>query len=164
MDFSSNRNNMLRQQKNFVLFVIWIILEVCKKILWRTLKWDYSIMLEIWTKRRTLGTNSSKHVLAKITTMQRITTPSIVTSCRPIWQIDEIITKDVSCAGEFWNSVPISFYDSSSAVLYAANGEFYSNACRKLMTRTIKNPQHGISGSETDEQTTTGGNTGHPSS
>ena len=28
--------------------------------------------------------------------------------------------------------------------MYAANGEISSNACRKLMTRTIKNPQHGI--------------------
>ena len=29
-------------------------------------------------------------------------------------------------------------------VLYAANREFSSNAFRKLMTRIIKNPQHGI--------------------
>ena len=28
--------------------------------------------------------------------------------------------------------------------LYAANGKFSSNACRKLMTQTIKNLQHGI--------------------
>ena len=35
------------------------------------------------------------------------------------------------------------FYDSSSAVLYAANGEFSSNACIKLMKRAIENPQHG---------------------
>ena len=29
-------------------------------------------------------------------------------------------------------------------MLYAANGEFSSNSRRKLMARTIKNPQHGI--------------------
>ena len=28
--------------------------------------------------------------------------------------------------------------------MYASNGGFSSNACRKLMTSTIKNPQHGI--------------------
>ena len=28
--------------------------------------------------------------------------------------------------------------------LYAANREISSNACRKLMARTIKNPHHGI--------------------
>ena len=36
------------------------------------------------------------------------------------------------------------FYNSISAVLYAANREFSSNACRKLMTRTIKNREDGI--------------------
>ena len=28
--------------------------------------------------------------------------------------------------------------------MYAANGGFSSNAYRKLMTRTIRNPRHGI--------------------
>ena len=46
--------------------------------------------------------------------------------------------------GEFRNSAPIIFYDSSRAVLYAANGELSSSTCGKLVTRTIKNPQHGI--------------------
>ena len=36
------------------------------------------------------------------------------------------------------------FYDLTSAVLYAANSEFSSNACRKLMTRTIKYRQDGF--------------------
>ena len=35
------------------------------------------------------------------------------------------------------------FMTSNTAVLYVANGEFSSNACRKLMTRTNKNPHHG---------------------
>ena len=36
------------------------------------------------------------------------------------------------------------FYDSIGAVLYAANTEFSSNACRESIMRTIKNPQDGI--------------------
>ena len=76
--------------------------------------------------------------------MQRIYTPSIFTSCRPIWKVDKIIVQDVNRVGEFWNSALIIFYDSSRAVLYAADGEFSSNAYRKLMPRTIKNIQHGI--------------------
>ena len=55
-----------------------------------------------------------------------------------------MIAEDVNRAGEFRNSALIIFYYSSRAVLYAATGEFSSNACRKLMTHTIKNPQHGI--------------------
>ena len=46
--------------------------------------------------------------------------------------------------GEFRNSAPIIFYDSISTILYAANREFSSNACRKLMARTIKNRQDEI--------------------
>ena len=42
------------------------------------------------------------------------------------------------------NSAPVIFYDSISAVLYAANWKFYSNARRKSIMRTIKNPQGGI--------------------
>ena len=84
--------------------------------------------------RRTLGENFSKHVLAKTLTVQRITLPQCLT-----WHAE-----DVDLAGESQNSTPIIFYDSNRAVLYAANGEFFSNACRKLMTRTIKKPQHGI--------------------
>ena len=57
---------------------------------------------------------------------------------------DKVIAENVNRAGEFRNSTPIIFYDSSRAVLYTANGEFSSNACRKLMTRTIKYPQHGM--------------------
>ena len=38
----------------------------------------------------------------------------------------------------------IIFYDSKRAVLYAANGDFSSNACRKLKTISIKNCQDGI--------------------
>ena len=36
------------------------------------------------------------------------------------------------------------FYDSNSAVSYASNGDFSSNACRKLKTISIKNRQDGI--------------------
>ena len=54
------------------------------------------------------------------------------------WSVPKIIAKHVNRIGEFQNSAPIIFHDSSRAVLYA------SNACRKLMTRRIKNPQHGI--------------------
>ena len=52
------------------------------------------------------------------------------------------------------------FYDSNKAGLYAVNGEFSSNACRQLMTSTIKNPQHEkklekrANDAETDKQTT----------
>ena len=45
--------------------------------------------------------------------------------------------------------------------MYAANGEFSSNACIKLMTHTIKNPQHGnksVNGAETEKQITNGRN------
>ena len=68
-----------------------------------------------------------------------------LTSCRQIWQVHKIIAEDLNRFGEFRNSAPIIFYDSISAVSYAANREFSSNACRKLMTRTIKNRQDGIS-------------------
>ena len=54
------------------------------------------------------------------------------------------MAEDVNRPGEFRNSAPIIFYYSISAVLYAANREFSSNACRKLMTRAIKNHQDGI--------------------
>ena len=70
--------------------------------------------------------------------------PQFLTSCRPICQVDKTIAEDVNLAGEFRNSIPIIFYDSSRAILCATKEEFSSNACRKLMTRTIKNPQHGI--------------------
>ena len=56
-----------------------------------------------------------------------------LTSCRPIVQVDKIIAGDVNRAGEFRNSTPVVFYDSSRAVLYAANGKLSSNACRKFM-------------------------------
>ena len=98
-------------------------------------------MYDTW---RTLGLNFSRHVLAKTATTQRIDAPSIFNSCPQIWQVHKIIAEDVNCPGEFRNSAPIIFYDSISAVLYAASREFSSNACRKLMTRTIKNPQDGI--------------------
>ena len=42
-----------------------------------------------------------------------------------------------------WNFAPITFDDSSRAVLYTADWEFSSNASRKLMTCTIKHSQHG---------------------
>ena len=67
-----------------------------------------------------------------------------LTSCRQIWQVHKIIAKDVNRPGEIRNSAPNIFYDSISAVLYAANRDFSSNACRKLMTRTIENRQDGI--------------------
>ena len=67
-----------------------------------------------------------------------------LTSCRQIRQVHKIIDEDVKSPGEFRNSAPTIFYDSISAVLYAANREFSSNACRKLMTCTIKNRQDGI--------------------
>ena len=70
--------------------------------------------------------------------------PQFLTSCRQIWQVHKIIAEDINRPGEFRNSAPIIFYDSISAVLYAANREFSSNACRKLMTRTVKNRQDGI--------------------
>ena len=70
--------------------------------------------------------------------------PLFLTSCRQIWQVDKIIAEDVNRAGEFWNSAPSYFYDSDRAGLYAANEGFSSNACRKLMTRKVKNLQHGI--------------------
>ena len=36
------------------------------------------------------------------------------------------------------------WYDSISAVLYAANGGIFLNACRKSIMRPIKNPQDDI--------------------
>ena len=45
-----------------------------------------------------------------------------------------MIAEDENCPGEFWNSAPIIFYDPNSAVLYAANGDFASNACKKWKT------------------------------
>ena len=36
------------------------------------------------------------------------------------------------------------FMTQNSAVLYAANGDFSSNACRKIKTISIKNRQDGI--------------------
>ena len=70
--------------------------------------------------------------------------PQFLSSCCSIWQVDKIIAEDVNRAWEFRNSALIIFYYLSRAVLYAATGEFSSNACRKLMMHTIKNPQHGI--------------------
>ena len=37
---------------------------------------------------------------------------------------------------------PLQLFFMTQAVLYAVEGEFSSNACRKLMTRKIKNPRH----------------------
>ena len=70
--------------------------------------------------------------------------PQFLTSCRQIWQAYKIIAEDENRPVEFWNSAPIIFYESNSAVLYAANGVFSSNACRKLKTISIKNRQDGI--------------------
>ena len=47
--------------------------------------------------------------------------PQFLTSSRQIWQVHKIISEDVKRPGEFPNSPPIIFYDSISAVLYAAN-------------------------------------------
>ena len=96
------------------------ILIVCE--IWRVFK---VVLWWVWTKWHTLGANFTKHVLAK-------------TTCTTI------ITEDVNHVGEFQNSAPITFNDSSRAVLYATNAGFSSNACRKLIAHTTKNPQHGI--------------------
>ena len=48
----------------------------------------------------------------------------------------KMITEEVNLSRESRNSAPINFHDSSRAVMYAANGEFSSNVCRTLMTRT----------------------------
>ena len=56
----------------------------------------------------------------------------------------------------------IEMINTPSIFNLAENGEFSSNACRKLKTGTIKNPQHGIRvqlrGAEIDKQATSGGN------
>ena len=70
--------------------------------------------------------------------------PQFLTSRRQIWQAYKIIAEDENRPGEFCYSAPIIFYDSNSAVLYAANGDFSSNACRKLKTISIKNRQDRI--------------------
>ena len=70
--------------------------------------------------------------------------PQFLISCRQIWQVDKIIAEDENRPGEFWNSAQIIFYESNSAVLWAANAEFSSNTCRKLETISIKNRQDGI--------------------
>ena len=98
-------------------------------------------MYDTW---RTLGLNFSRHVFVKTATTQRSMLLQCLTSCRQIWQVHKIIAEDVNRPGEIRNSAPNIFYDSISAVLYAANRDFSSNACRKLMTRTIENRQDGI--------------------
>ena len=65
-----------------------------------------------------------------------------------IFTDDKIPFEDVNRPGEFQNSAPITFYNSSRAVLYNAKGKFSSNTCRKLK---IEN------GTKTDKQTTNGG-------
>ena len=70
--------------------------------------------------------------------------PQFLTSYRQIWQAYKIVAEDENRPGEFWHSAPIIFYDSNSTVLYAANGNFSSNACRKLKTISITNRQDGI--------------------
>ena len=70
--------------------------------------------------------------------------PQFLTSCRQIWQAYKIMAKDEKTPGAFLNSAPIIFYDSNSAVLYAANGDFSLNACSNLKTISIKNRQEGI--------------------
>ena len=70
--------------------------------------------------------------------------PQFLTSCRQIWQVHK---NNSSRCKSTWGILKFRsnyFYDSIRVVLYAANREFSSNACKKLMTRTIKNPQHGI--------------------
>ena len=66
--------------------------------------------------------------------------PQFLTPCRQIWQVYKIIA--ARCKPS-WGILKFRsnyiFYDSISAVLYAANREFSSNACRKFMTRTVKN-------------------------
>ena len=82
--------------------------------------------------------------------------PQFLASCHLIWPVVKIISEDVNCVGEFWNSAPIIVYDIGSAGLYkyATNGVFFLNACRKLMACTIKN----ANGPKTDKQTRSGGN------
>ena len=67
--------------------------------------------------------------------------PQFLTSYRQIQQAYKIIVENENRTGEFRNFAPIIFYDSNSAVLYDANGDFSSNACRKLKTIPIKNRQ-----------------------
>ena len=69
-------------------------------------------LYDVW---RTLGVKFSRRALL----------PQFLTSCRQIWQVHKIIAENVNRPGEFLNSAPIIFYDSISAVLYAANREFF---------------------------------------
>ena len=92
-------------------------------------------LYDVW---RTLGVNFSRHVWLKLRQCKGSMLPQFLTSCCQTGQVHKIIAEDVNCPGEFGNSAPIIFYDSISAVLYAANREFSSNACRELMMRTIK--------------------------
>ena len=101
--------------------------------------------MKLYDVRRILGVNFSIHVLAKTATMQRINAPSIFNLMSSILaSLYKIIDEDENRPGEFRNSAPIIFYESNSAVLYAANEDFSSNASRKLKTISIKNRQDGI--------------------
>ena len=70
--------------------------------------------------------------------------PQVLTSFRQIGQSHNILPEDVNRPGEFEIPLQLFFYDPIKSVLYAANREFSSNACRKSIMRTIKNPQDGI--------------------
>ena len=81
----------------------------------------------------------------------------VFTSCCQIWQVHKIIAEDVNRPGEF--KIPLQlFFMTQSGQLFTL--QFSSSAYRKLMTRTVKNPQHGIReqmvSTETHKQTKNG--------
>ena len=80
----------------------------------------------------------------KLQQCKRSMLPQFLTVCRQIWQVHKIIAENVNRPGEFLKFFSNYFYYSIGAVLYAANTELSSNACRESIMRTIKNPQDGI--------------------
>ena len=58
--------------------------------------------------------------------------PQFLTSSRPVWQVDKVIAEYVNRPGEFWNSAPVIFYDSSRAVLYAEKLGIFFKCLQKI--------------------------------
>ena len=80
----------------------------------------------------------------KLRQCKRSMLPQFLTLCRQVWQVHKIIAENVNRPGEFLKFFSTYFYDSISAVLYAANTEFSLNSSRESIMRIIKNPLDGI--------------------
>ena len=80
-----------------------------------------------------IGWNSCAHYCTRNLDLACNIAEIVAIKCGHHMKLDEIVVR-INRPGELWNSAPVIFYDSISAVLYAENRELSSNACKKLIT------------------------------